>query len=132
MILFIFSQFAYAYVSITQTDKRTDYPGKIIAKEIQNHWDKKEFNLPINVVIGNEWVAGNLSYHLKSRPEWTGGMWHGIKEIPENTNGGTILIGDYRDDISAHKFCTSSNTSTHIVILQLKSFNHSVCMIGKK
>jgi len=74
VILFIFSPFAYAYVSITQTDKRTDYPGKIIAKEIQNHWDKKEFNLPINVVIGNEWAAGNLSYHLKSRPVWEGNL----------------------------------------------------------
>ena len=74
MILFIFSQFVYAYVSISQTDKRTDYPGKIIAKEIQNHWDKKEFNLPINAVIGNEWVAGNLSYHLKSRPVWEGNL----------------------------------------------------------
>ena len=74
LILFIFSPFAYAYVSITQTDKRTDYPGKIIAKEIQNHWDKKEFNLPINVVIGNEWAAGNLSYHLKSRPVWEGNL----------------------------------------------------------
>ena len=74
MILFIFSQFAYAYVSISQTDKRTDYPGKIIAQGMQNHWDKKEFNLPINAVIGNEWVAGNLSYHLKSRPVWEGNL----------------------------------------------------------
>ena len=74
MILFIFSQFVYAYVSISQTDKRTDYPGKIIAQRMQNHWDKKEFNLPINAVIGNEWVAGNLSYHLKSRPVWEGNL----------------------------------------------------------
>ena len=36
IILFIFSPFAYAYVSITKTDKRTDYLGKeeaIKAKE---------------------------------------------------------------------------------------------------
>ena len=26
----------------------------------------------INVVYGNEWNAGNLSYHLKSRPVWDG------------------------------------------------------------
>ena len=32
LILFIFSPFAYAYVSITETDKRTDYPGREIAK----------------------------------------------------------------------------------------------------
>ena len=25
----------------------------------------------ITKVIGNEWEAGNLSYHLKDRPEWT-------------------------------------------------------------
>jgi hypothetical protein len=74
LILFIFSPFAYAYVSITQKDKRTDYRGKEIAQEIQNYWDKKEFNLPINVVLGNEWLAGNLSYHLKSRPVWEGNI----------------------------------------------------------
>ena len=26
----------------------------------------------INVVLGDEWTAGNLSYHLKSRPVWGG------------------------------------------------------------
>ena len=31
LILFIFSPFAYAYISITETDKRTDYLGKQIA-----------------------------------------------------------------------------------------------------
>ena len=83
-------------------------------------------------MFGNVWDAGNLSYHLKSKPEWTGGIWYGIKKVPENTNGGIIVIGDYNTDISVHKICTSSNTSSHIVTLQLKSFNHNVCMIGKK
>jgi len=73
LILFIFSPFAYAYISITQTDKRTDYPGKERAIEVQKRWDKK-FESKINVVLGNEWLAGNLSYHLKSRPRWEGGI----------------------------------------------------------
>ena len=73
LILFIFSPFAYAYISITQTDKRTDYPGKEHAIEVQKKWDKK-FESKINVVLGNEWLAGNLSYHLKSRPRWEGGV----------------------------------------------------------
>ncbi len=71
IILFIFSPFAYAYVSITETDKRTDYPGKQIAEKVQKQWDQ-DFDEPINVVLGNEWEAGNLSYHLKSRPSWEG------------------------------------------------------------
>ena len=71
VILFIFSPFAYAYVSITETDKRTDYPGKKIAEKVQKQWSQ-DFDEPINVVLGNEWVAGNLSYHLKSRPAWEG------------------------------------------------------------
>ena len=26
----------------------------------------------IQFVLGNEWKAGNLSYHLKTRPKWDG------------------------------------------------------------
>ena len=71
VILFIISLCSYAYISISETDKRTDYPGKEIAIKTQYAWnqDHKE---PINVVLGNEWNAGNLSYHLKSRPVWEG------------------------------------------------------------
>ncbi len=69
IILFIFSPLAYAYVSITQTEKRTDFPGKQKAKEVQSLWDQK-YKSEIYYVIGDEWYAGNLSYHLKSRPRW--------------------------------------------------------------
>ena len=71
LILFIFSPFAYGYISITEIDKRTDYPGKEIAIKTQYAWDQNH-NEPINVVLGDEWVAGSLSYHLKSRPIWEG------------------------------------------------------------
>jgi len=71
LFIFIFSPFFYAYVSATQKNKRTDYLGKEIAQKIQLEWNKN-FNEPINVVLGNEWNAGNLSYHLNSRPVWKG------------------------------------------------------------
>ena len=71
IFLFFLSPAIYAYISISKTDKRTDYPGKAIAKKVEKKWDS-EFKEPINVVLGNEWTAGNLSYHLKSRPAWEG------------------------------------------------------------
>ena len=71
IFLFFLSPALYLYISILQTDKRTDYPGEDISKKIQKKWDA-EFEKPINVVLGNEWNAGNLSYHLKSRPTWEG------------------------------------------------------------
>ena len=71
LILFLLSPITYAYVSITKTDKRTDYPGKHIAEKVQKKWNS-EFKDPINVVLGSEWNAGNLSYHLKTRPVWDG------------------------------------------------------------
>ena len=71
LIIFVFSPFAYAYISITETDKRTDYFGKEIAEKTQYSWDQ-DHKEPINVVLGDEWHAGNLSYHLKSRPVWEG------------------------------------------------------------
>ena len=75
MIGFIFFFFLspglYAYVSISKDHKRTDYPGKEIAIKTQYAWDQ-QFSSRINVVYGDEWNAGNLSYHLKSRPVWKG------------------------------------------------------------
>ena len=71
IFLFFLSPILYSYISINQTDKRTDYPGKDIAMKVQYIWDQ-QFKNPINVVLGNEWNAGNLSYHLKSRPSWIG------------------------------------------------------------
>ena len=71
IFLFFLSPLLYAYVSISKEDKRTDYPGKEIALKTQYAWDQ-QFETNINVVLGNEWNAGNLSYHLKSRPVWEG------------------------------------------------------------
>ena len=71
IFLFFLSPVLYSYVSISKEDKRTDYPGKEIAIKTQYVWDQ-QFNSTINVVYGNEWKAGNLSYHLKSRPIWKG------------------------------------------------------------
>ena len=71
IFFFFLSPALYAYISISKDDKRTDYPGKEIAIKTQYAWDQ-QFDSNINVVLGDEWNAGNLSYHLKSRPVWEG------------------------------------------------------------
>ena len=71
IFLFFLSPILYSYESISKTDKRTDYPGKEIAAKVQIVWDQ-DFDKEIEFVTGNEWNAGNLSYHLKSRPKWEG------------------------------------------------------------
>ena len=71
LFLFFLSPICYAYISLTQSDKRTDYPGKQIADKVQITWEQ-DFKKEIEFVTGDEWKAGNLSYHLKSRPKWEG------------------------------------------------------------
>ena len=71
LFLFFLSPTLYSFESIIKTDKRTDYPGKEIATKVQITWDQN-FDKEIEFVTGNEWNAGNLSYHLKSRPIWEG------------------------------------------------------------
>tara|TARA_B100000963_G_scaffold624_1_gene503 strand:- start:943 stop:2190 length:1248 start_codon:yes stop_codon:yes gene_type:complete len=71
LFLFFLSPSLYAYISITKLDKRTDYPGKEIAAKVQFTWEQ-DFEKEIEFVTGDEWKAGNLSYHLKSRPKWEG------------------------------------------------------------
>ena len=90
IILFIFSPFTYAYISITQTDKRTDFPGKQYAKQIQKAWDEK-YNSKINYVLGDEWWGGNLSYHLKSRPKW----------VPLSDKETAVQLLNYKKNLNA-------------------------------
>tara|TARA_B100001057_G_scaffold31147_1_gene28358 strand:+ start:376 stop:1695 length:1320 start_codon:yes stop_codon:yes gene_type:complete len=71
LFVFFLSPVLYSFISISQTNKRTDYPGKEIATKVQIIWNK-DFDKQIEFVTGDEWKAGNLSYHLQSRPKWEG------------------------------------------------------------
>ena len=97
LFLFLFSPFLYGYISITKDDKRTDYPGKQIAEKVQYEWDQN-FDEPIGFVIGNEWNAGNLSYHLKSRPKWEGFVEGNniLNEAKEYICIDDICVGTYK------------------------------------
>ena len=97
IFLFFLSPFLYAYVSISNDDKRTDYPGKQIANKVQLEWDKN-FDEPIGFVIGDEWNAGNLSYHLKSRPKWEGFINNNniLNEAKEYICIDDICVGTYK------------------------------------
>ena len=67
--MFILSPVAYSGISILNDSKRTAYPGKEISRLVENKWNQN-FRNEIKLVIGDEWYAGNLSYHLSSRPKW--------------------------------------------------------------
>lgn len=97
IFLFFLSPILYSYISIKQNDKRTDYPGREIANKVQLVWNQ-QYNNPINVVLGNEWSAGNLSYHLKSRPSWNGPVTKkNITNLKEYLCIDDICVG-YKED----------------------------------
>ena len=92
-ILFFLSPFCYLIVSTVQKNKRTDYPGKEIAMKVQKIWNET-YNSKIIYVSGDEWVAGNLSYHLKARPQWIGTK----KKVKSKDN---LSVADvYKNNIS--------------------------------
>ena len=117
LFLFILSPVLYFFISYIETDKRTDYPGKLISKKIQKEWNKN-FSNNIEIVVGEGWVnggwyAGNLSYHLPTRPF--------VKyKLKNEILKGTILIRGFNEikDCKGHKF-------------QIVNFN-DVCMLGNK
>ncbi len=71
LVLFFISPILYAYVSISKTDKRTDFNGKNLAIQAKNFYKTEANDLgKMEYVKGNEWIAGNISYHLPERPKW--------------------------------------------------------------
>ena len=70
-ILFLISPISYSYISITQTDKRTDFNGENLAKQAKDFYKTIANDLgKMTYIKGNEWIAGNISYHLPERPKW--------------------------------------------------------------
>jgi len=80
----------YLYISVSETNKRTDYDGKEIARLVQVRWDKN-FSNEISIIVGDEWSGGNLSYHLDSRPKWLNSL-DNLKNM--NIEGGVIYAGN--------------------------------------
>ncbi len=112
--LFTLSPSVYSYVSISQDNKRTDYPGKEIADLVERRWDKN-FSNEIGHVIGDEWFGGNLSYHLSSRPKWSN------KLNPDIVNSeGVIYTGNAE---VLKKVCPG-------IFGKIKS--QGICMIGSR
>ena len=119
LFLFILSPITYLYVSISQKDKRTDYPGREIAKIVQEKWDGN-FKNEIKSVIGHEWTAGNLSYHLKSNPKWHSHS----NAFVEKT------VDEFIDTIGKDGFIIVNGECSAGKSFIIK--NNNICMNGKK
>jgi 4-amino-4-deoxy-L-arabinose transferase-like glycosyltransferase len=91
IFLVLLSPILYSYISIHQTDKRTDYFGREIADLVDRRWNKN-FSKEIMYVVGDEWFAGNLSYHLPSRPKWFLELKDKVNSL--DPNGGIIYVGN--------------------------------------
>jgi len=91
LFLFVLSPAIYLGISIYDKNKRTDFPGKEIARLVQNKWNDNFVN-DIKIVIGDEWYAGNLSYHLNSRPVWFNDLKNKASKVKDDQ--GVIYVGN--------------------------------------
>ncbi len=117
IFFFLLSPMTYLGISLTDNTKRTDYPGKEIARLVQNKWDSN-FNNEIKVVVGDEWFAGNLSYHLTSRPKWQQSLKNKASKL--NIYDGVVYTGNPK---VLKKICPG-------VFGEIKPVGY--CMIGAK
>ncbi len=117
LVMFILSPIGYLYISLSNDYKRTDYPGKEISNLVQSRWDKN-FTNRISIVVGDEWYAGNLSYHLSSRPTWYNTIENNLSLITSDT--GVIYTGNPK---ILKKFCPGIYGTIKPI---------GICMIGAK
>ncbi len=115
--IFIISPASYLFISFSNEYKRTDYPGREISDLVQRRWDENFLN-DISIVVGDEWYAGNLSYHLSSRPTWFNTIENDLSSVTSDT--GVIYTGN--PDI-LKKFCPGIYGTIKPI---------GICMIGVK
>ena len=132
LIMFISFPVGYLYISVSQTDKRTDYPGKEIAKSVETEWnkiikknEKKIKRKSIDFVGWDEWYAGNLSYNLKGT---TVLMENWIDKLLETEDKNYVLI-EKKD--SPKKTCALVKQKPHLFLTNyLMIKGHHVCFIS--
>ena len=117
ILFFVLSPVSYLIISYSNEFKRTDYPGREISDLVQRRWDKN-FSNNISIVIGDEWYAGNLSYHLDSRPIWYNTIENNLSSITSDT--GVIYTGNPE---ILKKFCPGIYGTIKPI---------GICMIGAK
>ncbi len=117
LLFFTLSPAVYLTISLIDETKRTDYPGREISRLVQNKWNDNFVN-EIKIVIGDEWSAGNLSYHLYSRPIWFNDLKNKTSKITEDQ--GVIYTGNPK---ILEKICPG-------VFGTIKPVGY--CMIGKR
>ena len=116
IFLFFLSPTTYLCISILDKQKGLITLEKI-SRLVQNKWDDNFVN-EIKIVVGDEWFAGNLSYHLVSRPQWTSELKSEVKDL--NDNQGVIYTGNPK---VLKKICPG-------VFGTIKPVGY--CMIGKR
>jgi len=131
LFLFIFFPASYFYVSITQNDKRTDYPGKKIARSVEAEWEKiisknekKIKDKSINFIGWDEWYAGNLSYNLKGTKVL---MSKFVDELYDTTDKTYILIQENNKPKEVCELLTLKNEQ--YLVNYFFTNNHHVCFI---
>ena len=108
-----------AIVTKIKKDQRIDYPAQGISNQVQENWNKN-FKNDIDIVIGQAWWAGNLSYHLESRPKYIGGYLDFVKE-KLSPNDGVVYIEDESSKLT--KSCPGVSFVTYSLY---------ICMVGTK
>ena len=119
LVFFILSPSFYFLNSTTKKNQRIDYPAKEIAKDVQKNWNKN-FKNEINVVVGQAWWAGNLSYQLESRPKYIRGYLNFVKEELSPKDGIVYIEGE---NSKLTKSCPGVSFVIH---------TRYICMVGIK
>jgi len=112
----VLSPVAYSIRSIN-FDSRTGYEGKKISKTVLEEWKKYTSNSIENVGF-SEWYAGNLSYHLNSRPKVF------LRETEDFYKSNSVII-----DKNFIEYCKKKINNKKIIYLRM--FEHNVCFIFK-
>lgn len=80
--------------SLLDRPKRTQFPGIELSQMVEQAW-YREFDRPLTMVVGDEWIAGNVSYYADSRPsafinaDQGQAPWANVQVLAES--GGIIL-----------------------------------------
>jgi len=66
--LLLLASSAYVFVQTQPGERRSNFPGKVIAKDIQTSWEQ-QFHRPLKFIAGERWISGNIAFFSKPKAQ---------------------------------------------------------------
>jgi 4-amino-4-deoxy-L-arabinose transferase-like glycosyltransferase len=146
IIIFLLTPISYFISNLISPHKYGNFDGKDLSQKVEKIW-QSHYNNPLEIIVGNKWLGGNVNFFLENRPrvfldmDEKASFWLSLADL--ESKGGIIIWNQdfdgknlperFKNKFSNKIEIEKNSIKTRLVGLKNKdNFNVGVAIISPK